>query len=71
MCLAGACLLARRLSGIEVARARYQAPVRNVGTARLDVFGRVLDAVGVRENSKQLNLRGGEYRCEAAGQTGP
>jgi len=59
------------VSGVEVARARYQAPVWNVGTARFDVFGRVLDAAGVRENSKQLNLRGAEYRCGAAGQIDP
>ena len=31
-----------------------QALVWNLGTARLDVFGRVLQAVGVRENSKRL-----------------
>ena len=31
-----------------------QAPVRNVGTARPDVAGRVLTAVGVRENPKRL-----------------
>ncbi len=35
-----------------------QAPVRNVGTARPDVAGRVLTAAGGRENSKQLKLRG-------------
>jgi hypothetical protein len=34
--------LARWVSGAEVARARYQAPVWNLGTARLDVFDRVL-----------------------------
>jgi hypothetical protein len=32
-----------------------QVLVWNLGTARLDVSGRVLGAVGVRENSKRLN----------------
>jgi hypothetical protein len=50
----GGCLqfLVRWVSGAEVARARFQAPVWNVGTARLDVFGRVLTSVGIRENPK-------------------
>ena len=40
----GGCLLTGQVvSGIEVARARFKAPVWNVGTPRLDVFGRVLE----------------------------
>jgi len=46
-----------------------QAPVRNVGTARPDVAGRVLTAVGVRENPKQRELRGAEYRFGAQRRT--
>jgi hypothetical protein len=43
-------LTALAVSGIEVARARFQALVWNVGTPRFDVVGR---AAGVRENPKR------------------
>lgn len=46
-----------------------QAPVRNVGTPRLEMIGVGVDAVGVRENSKQRRLQGAEYRCGAGGRT--
>ena len=66
----GGCLLVgqmgvRRRGGAS----SVQAPVWNLGTARLDVFDRVLMRSGVRENPKQLKLQGGEYRCGAAGRT--
>ena len=52
----GGCLqvLARWSSGVKGGASSVQAPVRNVGTARPDVAGRVLTAVGVRENPKRL-----------------
>jgi hypothetical protein len=67
----GGCLhvLAKRLSGAKVARARYQAPVRNVGIPRFDVFGLGVDVAGVRENSKRRKPQGGEYRCGAGRRT--
>ena len=66
----GGCLyvLARWVSGAEVARSRFRLrcgtwePLAAMCPAGVDV-------VGVRENSKRLNPRGGEYRCAAGGRT--
>ena len=48
MSLAGACLTAQAVSGMEVARAWSRALVRNVGTCRPDAGGRPVGGCGLR-----------------------
>jgi hypothetical protein len=53
----GPVFLARWRPGMKVARARRQAPVRNVGTPRHDAaVGQVEGRLAIRENLKQLKL---------------
>ena len=55
----GGCLLTGQVvSGIEVARAGVQAPVWNVGTPRLDVFGRVLERSAEGRTPSSRNCEG-------------
>jgi hypothetical protein len=62
----GFLLAGQVVSGAEVARARFRL---RCGTWEplASMWRSCVDAVGVRENLKQRKLRGGEYRCGAAG----
>jgi hypothetical protein len=71
MSLAGACFVGQM--GV-----RRRGGASSVSGSGVELGNRSLrwgwswvDMVSVRENSKQLNLQGGEYRCGAAGRTTP